>query len=485
MKARKLTERVMVLSGDVSSLVDSLLEQAKGRLLRRGEFLGIDDPFLLDELLQNTPQIDRVQGFVKDKSGWVCSRCGTKDAELRAIGPCTCCHKECFYCLACLQMGKIKRCSWLYTHSIQEESVGSSPTRSVEVYYKGQLSKEQAAISQELVDIYHRTENKNHLVWAVTGAGKTEMVFAVIKTCLEENGRVAIVSPRIDVCLELAPRLCEAFPNQTHDLLYGESPSKYSGAEITVATTHQMLRFNKAFQLIIVDEVDAFPYTNQEMLPYAVSRALSPNGQMIQLTATPTKEIHKQIAKNQLSLSILPARYHQKPLPQPSYRWIGDWQLYLKQGQLPPTMKAWIKGKLHQKKVFLLFVPSIISLEPLELALKSSFPLARFTTVSSVDPQRVEKIANMRKQEYDFLVTTTILERGVTFPGVDVFVLGAEQEIFSRQVLVQIAGRVGRTLDCSRGQVIFGHFGKSRAMVEAKKEIRQMNRLARQKNLIK
>lgn len=474
----------MCLLEDRVTLVASLLEQAKGRLLRREEFTGLDDPFLLDELLQSTPQMDKVAGFVYDKSVWMCARCGTKDPKLRTTGPCTCEHKECFYCLACLQMGKIKRCSWLYTSSCHENAVNLSSCKTIEVYYKGQLSKEQTAISQDLVDIYGKPENNNHLVWAVTGAGKTEIVFALIKACLEENGRVAMVSPRIDVCLELAPRLRAAFPNQSHDLLYGESPSKYSGAEITVATTHQMLRFYKTFQLIIVDEVDAFPYANQEMLPFAVSRALSPSGQQIQLTATPTKDMHKQIAKKQLTLSVLPARYHRKALPQPTFRWLGDWTSSLKQGRLPLSMKSWIKEKLAYKKRFLLFVPSITSLEPLEKALRTSFPHARFTTVSSVDSQRVEKIATMRRQEYDFLVTTTILERGVTFPAVDVYVMGAEQEIFSRQVLVQIAGRVGRTLECNQGQVIFGHFGKSQAMVEAKKEIRQMNRLARKKHLI-
>ncbi len=53
----------------------------------------------------------------------------------------------------------------------------------------------------------------------------------------------------------------------------------------------------------------------------------------------------------------------------------------------------------------------------------------------------------MRNEELDFLITTTILERGVTFPGIDVIVLKADDEIFSAAALVQIAGRVGRNSD--------------------------------------
>lgn len=54
-------------------------------------------------------------------------------------------------------------------------------------------------------------QKREHLVWAVTGAGKTEMLFPVIHRALQAKQRVAIVSPRIDVILELAPRLQAAF----------------------------------------------------------------------------------------------------------------------------------------------------------------------------------------------------------------------------------------------------------------------------------
>ena len=80
----------------------------------------------------------------------------------------------------------------------------------------------------------------------------------------------------------------------------------------------------------------------------------------------------------------------------------------------------------------------------------------------------------MRVGELDFLVTTTILERGVTFPGVDVCVVNAHEEEFSREVLVQIAGRVGRTAECPTGEVVYFHNGKTKAMVQAVREIEDL-----------
>ena len=50
-------------------------------------------------------------------------------------------------------------------------------------------------------------------MWAVTGAGKTEMLFAVLHQTLQE-GRIALASPRVDVCLELFPRIQAVFPHE-------------------------------------------------------------------------------------------------------------------------------------------------------------------------------------------------------------------------------------------------------------------------------
>lgn len=60
--------------------------------------------------------------------------------------------------------------------------------------------------------------------------------------------------------------------------------------------------------------------------------------------------------------------------------------------------------------------------------------------VHAEDPGRKEKVAAFRKGEIPLLVTTTILERGVTVKNLQVAVLGAEEEIFSESALVQIAG---------------------------------------------
>lgn len=420
-------------------------------------------------------------GFSKVQHQWQCNRCGNHDPEQISIGPCVNCQKGCRYCLACLQMGKVKQCSVLVATAEKEQPFAVCK---VEVHYKSKLSDEQAKISQELVQLYREKKVKEHLVWAVTGAGKTEMIFAVLRAALENGGRVAIAAPRIDVCNELAPRLLAAFPTVEQIVLHGLNSVHYRRCPLTIATTHQLLRFYQAFDVLIVDEVDAFPYADSDMLQLAVQRAVKAEGLIIQMTATPSKQSLAKIKQGRVSFSLLPARYHRHPLAVPDFIWYGDWQKSLKQQRLPFVIYQWMQQRIERKQPFLIFVSSITQISAVENLLAKRFPNATFSSVSSVEENRVQRVQAMRQQEYDFLITTTILERGVSFEEIDVCVLEAHERIFSREVLVQIAGRVGRSVQHPVGDVVFFHNGITTAMKQARDEIQQLNQKAKSLGLV-
>mgnify|MGYP003087484624 CR=1 FL=1 len=416
-------------------------------------------------------------GFNKENGKIVCNRCGNQNVEEFAVGPCIICQKNCHYCLRCLNMGKVKECCVLV--AIEEKTPAFSP-HSVQLYYKHQISKEQKKLSQELVKI----TDKEHLVWAVTGAGKTEMIFELIKSVLEEGGRVGLAAPRIDVCNELAPRIKEAFPLEEVTVLHGLMDESYKRTPITIATTHQMLRFYQAFDVLMIDEVDAFPYSNSDMLQFAVHRAVKQTGRLVFMTATPSKlELYK-IQHHQLSYSLLPARFHRHPLVVPLFKELRNWDRALEKKKIPQELYLWMKKRIDEKTPFLVFVSTIGQIPVVEEMMSRAFPNARFSSVSSQEEQRQERIQQMRDGKLDFLITTTILERGVTFYGIDVAVTEAQEEIFTREVLVQIAGRVGRSVDHPGGEVVYFYEGISRAMKQAKKEIESLNEEARKRGLI-
>lgn len=103
--------------------------------------------------------------------------------------------------------------------------------------------------------------------------GKTEILFAAIYDSLKAGKRVCVATPRTDVVLELYPRFQQVFQKITIHALYGGAENNAEFAQLVLVTTHQLYRFENAFDVMIVDEADAFPYTYDEALQRAVMKA--------------------------------------------------------------------------------------------------------------------------------------------------------------------------------------------------------------------
>src|SRR5690606_7274873 len=170
------------------------------------------------------------------------------------------------------------------------------------------------------------------------------------------------------------------------------------------------------------------------------------------------------------------------PLPIPTFVWCGNWRKDIEKGKIPKSVLKWFQQRLGSGKQALIFFPHIELME-MALPLFREFD-TRIESVHSEDPARKEKVQKMRDKQTPILLTTTILERGVTFPNIDVAVVGAEDEIFTESALVQIAGRVGRSPDFPTGEIVFFHYGKTDAMIRAKNQLLRMNMEAKRRGLV-
>lgn len=453
-----------------------------------GKQLLLDElPFSMEELYthyENGFLIFR-KGIVFEKKSAKCRRCGNTDQRYFASFYCSRCREVCTYCRKCLMMGRVSTCTPLLSWAaeppqFQIESLPNSEHHPASLIWEGTLSPGQETASSRVAEAIGN--NQDLLVWAVCGAGKTEVLFAGIERALKENKRLCIATPRTDVVLELTPRLRKVFPGITTASLYGGSEERHTYAPLTISTTHQLLRFYKAFDTIILDEVDAFPYSVDETLQYAVRNARKDSSAMIYLTATPDRKWQRESRTGKRAFVTIPARYHRHPLPVPRFVWCGNWQNLLRKNKLPANVLQWLKERLASDKQALLFVPKIALFEKILPIIRSLH--TDIETVHAEDPERKEKVQKMRDKKILFLVTTTILERGVTFPNLDVAVLGAEDHIFTESALVQIAGRVGRSAQYPKGDIVFFHYGRTEAMVRARKQIISMNKEAVEKGLI-
>ncbi len=375
-----------------------------------------------------------------------------------------------FYCPHCINLGRVSTLNKFYHVPEPNQFTVTEPV----LTWKGKLSPLQQQASEKISR--GMADHVQQLLWAVTGAGKTEMMFAGIAAAIERGERIGIASPRVDVCLELFPRLKAAFANCNIALLHGRQELPYHYAQLTICTTHQLLRFYHAFDNLIIDEVDAFPYAANASLLYATKQAIKENGGCLYLTATPGDALLREIKSKRLVVNYLPLRYHGHLLPQIKVRLAFGWRRRLERQQLPPQVIQQLQETLKEGHHFLLFVPHIADLALVEAALRHSFTTFRFATVHASDLERLEKVQKMRDGDYDFLVTTSILERGVTFPEIDVYVLGADDPVFSSSALVQIAGRAGRSQSRPTGRVIFWINCNCRQVNQAVSQVKYLNR---------
>ncbi|WP_066175616.1 DEAD/DEAH box helicase [Bacillus marinisedimentorum] len=417
-------------------------------------------------------------GVKKRKGGPFCNRCGNKHPDLFASFKCARCMEVCTYCRHCIMSGRVSECtpllSWTgppLTYQMQKNPL----------IWDGELSSGQQTASDHVVEAV-----RNHsslLVWAVCGAGKTEVLFKGIGQALKTGLKVCLAAPRTDVVLELAPRLKEVFPDTEIITLYGGSEDRTRQGRLVITTTHQLLRYDRSFDVIIIDEVDAFPYSLDSSLQYAADQAAKEEAARIYLTATPSKQLKRKVKKNQLPAVRIPARYHGQPLPLPEFKWCGQWKKHISKGKLPVRVEKWVNTRLEENIPAFLFVPDLETLQQTVNILKNFSH--DIEGVHAADLNRKEKVEKFRRSEISLLVTTTILERGVTVAGLDAAVLGSEAAIFTESALVQIAGRVGRSAAQPRGNVTFFHFGATEAMQLAYNHINKMNKEARDSGLLK
>ncbi len=101
---------------------------------------------------------------------------------------------------------------------------------------------------------------------------------------------------------------------------------KEKDAVLVVATTHQLLRYYRAFHVMVVDEIDAFPYCADQMLQYAVKQAMKEKAARIYLTATPDETWKRKLKQGKQKGVIVSGRYHRHPLPVPLFCWCGNWK---------------------------------------------------------------------------------------------------------------------------------------------------------------
>lgn len=379
---------------------------------------------------------------VPDCAGLACSRCGNTNPALFGS------DHGIPYCRRCVAFSRLDAGAQPQIPVLKE------PAWEGQIHLDFALTPFQQQASDQILDWLKQGESV--FCYAACGSGKTEITFASIDWFLRHRQKVCFAISRRQVVLEIGARLQKAFPG-LDVVCVCEGYTSVTDGDLIVCTTHQLYRYPGAFDLLILDELDAFPYRGNALLEHLAAKAC--RGVKLMLSATPDEVSLSEIEAGRLKVARLFRRPHGQPLPEPRF--------YLRPVWLQIFGLLWQLHRMAPRQV-LVFVPRI----------RDGNRLSRLLGCPCIHSQSPDKDDIMRRfsgKEYRVLVSTTLLERGITVPSVQVIVLRADHPVFTMASLVQIFGRAGRSFDDPKGECLCLAASLSDSMRQSADLLHQMN----------
>ncbi len=357
-----------------------------------------------------------------------CFRCGNEDPLYFHL------DKDTYYCRKCVVFQRLNVNEKIKVKEVIKRKIPAK------YYLPYRLSDKQINVSKQILT--YLKANKDVFVYAACGAGKTELSMEAIQYYLNEGKKVGFAISRRQVVIELKQRLQQAFP-MIKVVCVCEGYLDDLDGDLIVCTMHQLYRYHGWFDLLIMDEVDAFPYRGNKLLQTIAYNACV--GQKLMLSATPDEEIKTLIKQGRMEMVTLFQRPHGYPLIEP------------KVIQMPSVLQIlyliyYIEKMKKAKIPLLIFVPTIKLGKALYKMLKIKYSCMLFTSQSENKEQIID---DFHQQKYLFLISTTVLERGITIKGIYIIILHADHGVFNEASLIQMIGRVGRNKEMPTGEGVF------------------------------
>lgn len=355
------------------------------------------------------------------------------------------------YCRKCIQFGRVN-----IDEVIQPKTYKCKKHR-VKAHLNFELTDAQKKASVQLKE--NALKGIDSLVYACCGAGKTEICFETITAFLNAGKKIGFAIPRRQVVLEICERLKKAYP-RLKVIAVCQGHTDVDDGDLIVCTMHQLYRYHQTFDLLILDEVDAFPYKNNDMLEAIALNACK--GVKVMLSATPSRQLLLKAESGQLSIIELFVRPHGHPLIVPRCIILADFFQLI-------HLLFFMKRHGGQ---WLVFVPTIAMADAYGKWLSVFVPCSSFTSKTLCKEEILDRFKN---HQLTVLFTSTILERGVTFKGVHVAVLQSSHPVFDESSLIQIVGRVGRDPNNPTGHALLYADKKNHAIKRCIYALQKMN----------
>ncbi|MDO5440421.1 MAG: helicase-related protein [Erysipelotrichaceae bacterium] len=376
-----------------------------------------------------------------------CKRCGNKDPTYFYKG------SKGVYCRKCVSFKRI-----LLNEELNKLDYDISKEAG-EYHFDYPLTRYQ--LDSSLKTLEYLKQGYDVLLYCVCGAGKTEIVVKSISSYISRGLKVCYAISRREVVIELAYRFSKIFTNNKVASVYGDHHNDLTG-DLIVCTTHQLFRYYQTFDLLILDEVDAFPLSGNETLMNIAIKACK--GNIVYSTATLNEFLKTYLSKRKYKEVSLYVRPSLKPLIVPKVIYnlniINIIYLEIILRRMTNQCIVFVSSKKLCKTLYIIF--------------KKMFSC---TYVYSDLDIRNENIIKFKNKEYKYIFSTTVLERGITIRDVNVVILYDRDLAFDKSSLIQMVGRVGRNYKNPYGKAYILSSSYSRTIRECVNEIKRANNI--------
>ena len=186
------------------------------------------------------------------------------------------------------------------------------------------------ATQEKIANDIESSSKHIHLIYGVTGSGKTHVYISLIKKALDQDKSSIILVPEITLTPQLISKLESFFGSKValwHSKLSEKKKSEYykeleSGEKKVVLGTRSALFCNvKNLGYIIIDEEHESTYKQEDAPRYhaknvAIKRAMLENAKLILGSATPSFETYYQVKQGHIVEHKLENRYNNYSMPQ-------------------------------------------------------------------------------------------------------------------------------------------------------------------------
>ena len=234
-----------------------------------------------------------------------------------------------------------------------------------------ELNEEQNLVINDIIREHKKNSFSEHLVFGVTGSGKTEVYIKVIEEVLKEGKQVIVLIPEIALTHQTVIRLKEKFEDNIaiiHSRMSeGDKYIQYSKCEkgesnILVGPRSAIFAPFENLGLVVVDEVNDSSYKSETSPRYntievARFRCIEQNATLITLSATPNVDLYynANLDKSNIHLHKLNRRAS-STLPKVT---LVDMKKEIKNGNksiFSNILKEKIRDRLNKKEQVMLYM---------------------------------------------------------------------------------------------------------------------------------